>query len=197
MALLAIPLLTCIACSDPDAEFNNNGSIPSTGPVKISDPDKDWTATKDVKSLTIESQNYSDYMKLDYVIHADFSRRYFLGTYQSNPAIAAQERKSGEWTQGSSWNWEFGILSVGKCDKIDDITEKPAWSNNSAVYREYNVSYGIPYCVRFYVLKPKTGYVARIVTEDNEVKYIRIFTSSYTVDENDNIKTVTLQYQLF
>lgn len=208
MALLAIPLLTCIACSDPDAEF----TIPGTEePVTPADnPNKDWTATEDMKTVILAADE-------KVLIYTDYSRRFFLQNFMNNPAIMAEIRENSQnWT--NDWlhitaedKVQFGIYSVGTVAKLTDISTKPnyeitKWKTDSYYKKRYpsqgtyisseGAAHGTG-TTRYSLFKPKNGYVACYTTEEGVMKYIRIFAAGYGTNDNDDVTTITLQYQLF
>uniref|UniRef100_UPI0027E368D1 hypothetical protein n=1 Tax=Prevotella sp. TaxID=59823 RepID=UPI0027E368D1 len=46
-------------------------------------------------------------------------------------------------------------------------------------------------------LQPYHGYAMSFKTEDDEVKYLRVYFSKYTTDEYGQISSITIQYQLY
>lgn len=50
---------------------------------------------------------------------------------------------------------------------------------------------------KYSTVQPNHGYAAFFTTEENEVKYLRIFIEGYTLDHSGTLESITIQYQLY
>lgn len=204
--LALVALFSFVSCSDPNSEYTTLGT---EGPVTPADnPDKDWTATEDMKTVILAAGE-------KVLIYTDYSRRFILQTLMNNPAIMAEIRENSQnWA--NDWlhitaedKVQFGIYSVGTVAKLTDISTKPnyeitKWITDSYYQKRYpsqgtyisseGAAHGT---IRYSLFKPKNGYVACYTTEEGVMKYIRIFAAGYGTNDNDDVTTITLQYQLF
>ena len=49
----------------------------------------------------------------------------------------------------------------------------------------------------FSIVQPNHGYTTYFTTENNEVKYMRIFIKDYSLSDDVGLTSITIQYQLY
>lgn len=178
-----------VSCSSNDDEGNGEPTPDNT------ETKSDYTATNKVKTVTIESYNPSK--GNDITIYEDFNRKYSLAYYIGYLYLLPYERINGSWnlridtSYGMPYNnlihsSNIAIQDMGKMNGISAIVEKNIKSGNNvagpAIYPN---------------LQPYHGYAMSFKTEDDEVKYLRVYCSKYTTDEYGQIRSITIQYQLY
>lgn len=183
--LLAGLLVNCSS----DNDEGNGEPAPDNTETKT-----DYTATSKVKTVTIESCNPAK--GNDITIYEDFNRKYSLTYYIGYLYLLPYERINGSWnlridnSYGCPYNnfirsKNIVIKDMGKMNGISAIVEKPKASGTAGGYAVYPD------------LQPYHGYAMSFKTEDDEVKYLRVYFSKYTKDEDGRISSITIQYQLY
>lgn len=177
-----------VNCSSDDDEGNGEPTTDNT------ETKSDYTATNKVKTVTIKSYNVQE--RNDITIYEDFNRKYSLTYYEGYLYLFPYERINGSWSLriDNTYGWPYGYLirsnnivikDMGKVNGISAIVEKPKASGTSSGYYVYPN------------LQPYHGYAMSFKTEDDEVKYLRVYFSKYTTDEDGQISSITIQYQLY
>lgn len=177
-----------VNCSSDDDEGNGEPTIDNT------ETKSDYTATNKVKTVTIESYNVQK--RNDITIYEDFNRKYSLTYYEGYLYLFPYERINGSWNLriDNTYGWPYNnlirsnnivIKDMGKMNGISAIVEKPKASGTDGGYAVYPD------------LQPYHGYAMSFKTEDDEVKYLRVYFSKYTKDEDGRISSITIQYQLY
>ena len=178
-----------VSCSSNDDEGNGEPTPDNT------ETKSDYTATNKVKTVTIESYNPSK--GNDITIYEDFNRKYSLAYYIGYLYLLPYERINGSWnlridtSYGMPYNnlihsSNIAIQDMGKMNGISAIVEKNIKSGNNVAGRAIYPN-----------LQPYHGYAMSFKTEDDEVKYLRVYCSKYTTDEYGQIRSITIQYQLY
>lgn len=90
-------------------------------------------------------------------------------------------------------NDAHGISDRGKVGSIEEVTSK--FKDND--YIEKGGSYNKYMKYKYSTVQPNHGYAAFFTTEENEVKYLRIFIEGYTLDYSGALESITIQYQLY
>lgn len=172
-----------ISCGDDD----DDSAIGGDAGGENTEIKTDYTATKQVK--TVEFKEI--YPKIEAIsIYVDFNRRYDLAYTQGKLCLLPYGRYNGSWDKrynGVTFycpNSDPTVTTsdVGKVSGLSDITDYyPADSKN--------------FCCS--MIQPSHGYSMSFKTEDDEIKYLRVYCSKIKLDENGSIKSVTIQYQLY
>ena len=80
------------------------------------------------------------------------------------------------------------LESAGKCDNLSSITSIAELSDT----KDRRYPSDSP------KVSPDTGYYGSFrITDTDEVRHIRILVTGYTLDENDQLASVNIQYQLY
>lgn len=177
-----------VNCSSDDDEGNGEPTIDNT------ETKSDYTATNKVKTVTIKS--YNGYVRNDITIYEDFNRKYSLTYCTGHLYLFPYERINGNWILRVDYHYgtpdnnlirsnNIVIKDMGKVNGISAIVEKPKASGTDGGYAVYPD------------LQPYHGYAMSFKTEDDEVKYLRVYFSKYTTDEDGQISSITIQYQLY
>lgn len=177
-----------VNCSSDDDEGNGEPTTDNT------ETKSDYTATNKVKTVTIKS--YGVNVGNEITIYEDFNRKYSLTYCIGYLYLLPYERINGSWNLriDNSYGYPLNYLirsknivikDVGKVNGISAIVEKPKASGTDGGYAVYPD------------LQPYHGYAMSFKTEDDEVKYLRVYFSKYTTDEDGRISSITIQYQLY
>lgn len=141
----------------------------------------DYTATKQVKTVELEGKTIS--------IYVDFNRRYELAYTTGKLCLLPYERFNGSWNNIYDYSSFYGYRNstvttsdVGKVSGLSDITDYYPADHDRACYS---------------IIQPSHGYSMSFKTEDDEIKYLRVYCSKIKLDEKGSIKSVTIQYQLY
>lgn len=147
----------------------------------------DYTATKQVKTVELKEESYPKIEAIS--IYVDFNRRYDLAYTSGKLCLLPYERYNGYWDSKYSKDYfvdnyhpRVTTSDVGKVSGLSDITDYYPADN---------------YKVCFSMIQPSHGYSMSFKTEDDEIKYLRVYCSKIKLDENGSIKSVTIQYQLY
>ena len=180
-----------VSCSSNDDEGNGEPTPDNT------ETKSDYTATNKVKTVTIESYNPSK--RNDITVYEDFNRKYSLTYLGGCLYLFPYERIGGGWVNQAvekiTYGYPYGniiksnnvvIKDMGKMNGISAIVEKPKASETDDKGRAIYPN-----------LQPYHGYAMSFKTEDDEVKYLRVYFSKYTTDEYGQISSITIQYQLY
>lgn len=166
----------CVSCGNDNNDPTDNPDGGDDTEVK-----SDYTATANVKTVTLKSETD------EIVIYEDFNRKYSLYIGSGQLKLVPYKRISGYWVGKRDYlsysSLEEGTYmeDIGKVSGLSAITKKV-----KIVYSSYYPNF-----------QPQHGYAAVFTTENDELKYLRIFTSAYTLDSKGSIATGTLQYQLY
>lgn len=211
--LVFAPLAVSCGGDDPDEPEvptlpgGNGGTTPGGGGTTTpADP----TATDQVKSGIVHRYRSPKEYNLDgsvasnYTwedcgpcIYEDFYVKYVLVFGDSrNFGIAAFERGGVNWyMKFNTYYYSFEgsdlfyakLYSAGKCNNLSEITE--------IAYLSDRINYYQSDCPK---VSPDTGYYGSFrITDTDEVRHIRILVTGYTLDENDQLASVNIQYQLY
>lgn len=183
--LLAGLLVNCSS----DNDEGNGEPAPDNTETKT-----DYTATNKVKTVTIKSYNAQE--RNDITVYEDFNRKYSLTYFVGYLYLFPYERINGSWSLRMDYRYgspdnnlirskNIVIKDMGKVNGISAIVEKPKASETDGGYAVYPD------------LQPYHGYAMSFKTEDDEVKYLRVYFSKYTTDEDGQISSITIQYQLY
>lgn len=183
--VFAVMFSLCLfSCSDDD---DDNGGNNDNTEVK-----NDYTATTSVKTATLRYGN--DIKGEDYiVIYEDYNKRYSLLLLYGNICIQPYSRNSGYFNLQNDKNGNLsGIHDLGQINSLQDITEKEKTSDNWD--NRYNGGYGY---YHYSTVQPNHGYSAYFTTENDELKFVRIYIKDYTLDTSGTLTSITIQYQLY
>lgn len=163
------------SCSDDD---NNDMSGSGDNNTEIKG---DYTATTNVKTVALKKSDYG------VTIYEDFNYKYDLDLFKGDLSLVPYIRTNGEWTlngyfNSSSYYYKnINMEDCGKMESISDVTEKIEIDNR------YH------YCP---AAQPGHGYATCFKTEE-ETKYMRLYISSYKLDGEDSLESITVHYQLY
>ena len=192
--VLSIALTTfCLfGCGDDEENTPENDSTEQKG---------NYTATTSVKEVKL-TPKYYDESGLN--IYEDFNYKYELKLYYDTRELAIfnYKRADGKWSADAAnakydneWvaGGRGGFVDMGKCDGIEEVTSQDIKPGSNFTYTGYTsfVSY------YHYAVQPNHGYAAFFTTENDEVKFLRIYVKSYTLDGDGALNSVTVQYQLY
>lgn len=177
-----------VNCSSDDDEGNGKPTKDNT------ETKSDYTATSKVKTVTIKSYDVNEINEI--TIYEDFNRKYSLTYFMGYLYLFPYERINGSWSLRMDFRYgspdnnlirskNIVIKDLGKVNGISAIVEKPKASETDGRYYFYPD------------LQPYHGYAMSFKTEDDEVKYLRVYFSKYTKDEFGQISSITIQYQLY
>lgn len=178
-----------VNCSSDDDEGNGEPTTDNT------ETKSDYTATSKVKTVTIKSYDVNE--RNEITIYEDFNRKYSLTYCIGYLYLLPYERINGIWSCSIDRNYygypynnlihsdNIVIKDMGKMNGISAIVEKPKASGTDGGHYAYPN------------LQPYHGYAMSFKTEDDEVKYLRVYFSKYTKDEFGQISSITIQYQLY
>lgn len=166
-----------ISCGDDD----DDPAIGGDAGGENTEIKTDYTATKQVKTVELEGKTIS--------IYVDFNRRYELAYTTGKLCLLPYKRNNGSW---DSRYYEYYCYDrdpitvttsdVGKISGLSDITDYYPADHDRACYS---------------IIQPSHGYSMSFKTEDDEIKYLRVYCSKIKLDEKGSIKSVTIQYQLY
>lgn len=205
------PLAVSCGGDDPDEPVipgntengGNGGTTPGGGG---STTPADPTATYQVKSGIVHRYDspkiagVSNYTWEDCgpCIYEDFYVKYVLVfDYERRFGIAPFVRENSYWSKawgtgrygdkflGSDMYYSTLELA-GKSSSLSAITEV------SGLWESHNYQQDIP------KVSPDTGYYGSFkITDTDEVRHIRILVTGYALDDNDELVSINIQYQLY
>lgn len=209
------PLAVSCGGDDPDEPVipgntengGNGGTTPGGGG---STTPADPTATYQVKSGIVHRYNspkeykldgsvasYYDWMDCGPCIYEDFYIKYVLVFgHDRTFGIATFQRDGTNWgywfKAGSSFIGSYmyfaALNSNGKTAQIRDIVEVAELAGDNTGSYQRN-------CPK---VSPDTGYYGSFrITDTDEVRHIRILVTGYALDDNDELVSINIQYQLY
>lgn len=188
--LFLVPMLImslCLfSCGDDDDEDVNNGGSGDNTEIK-----GDYTATTSVKTATLISSEVYGNPVTGIRIYEDFNNLYTLVLSGGNICFVHYTRHNGEWKQYTI-KGKNGIKDIGKVTSLQDVDIKNKEKEND---NYYNSNYYGVYC--YSQVQPSHGYTAYFTTENDEIKYMRIFVKDYKLDDEGSLASITIQYQLY
>lgn len=182
--LTTIVFLTTVfnSCSkDPAAE----GSESQTPNAQTDD----WTVSNVVKTFTTDARK---------LIYSDYAYRYYLQASAGGPLMIIPQVRNdfGNWEDGlpeSSWT-NVGIKSEGEKESLASMTSySPGLTSDHRHIGDYSnlTEYAFSY------FKPKHGYTAWFLQETGNRVFFKIYALSYVLNSQDDVYSVTYQYQLY
>lgn len=211
---IAIIGLSTISCGgdDNDNEFSTDNKETSTDNKETGTNTEStaYLATEQVKTITLkpisEAEFNSDAVSSgEYLVYKDYYYKYTLclkGTYLY---INSYTNGGSGWVHYYSsnyvgtWTNISGIYDVGDVTDITKIAKRELYYDDCLrSYGPYGNSYGSQKYDRGTTFKPGHGYGIGFFTEaDKEIKQMRAFPTKYTLNSNDVLTSVTIEYQLF
>lgn len=168
LAVLGAVLAGCSANDDNENSGNDTG-------IK-----GDYIATTNVRTVTLKE----DHFMKGVTIYKDFNYKYDLALYSGQMCLLPYARVEGAWELLYNYPYDnsypnINIIDLGKIDCLSDVSAKVevTWAS-------------------FPAAQPGHGYAACFITEE-ETKYLRLYISSYKLDSNDTLESITVQYQLY
>ena len=196
-ALLSLGLIvglsfSLVSCTKESEESSQNS-------LSQTEETHDYTATTEVKTAVLEegycaNGTYDTYHESGKLccFYKDYNRKYYISEFEGTIRIWPLGRRNGSWRSWDNYTNQItnsvvyaGMIDVGEKNAISEITEKP---------ERYD---GYRFHTTFQSFKPNHGYSVCFTTENDEDLYMRILATDYSLDENESLKTITIQYQLF
>ena len=189
--LFLVPMLIMSLClfscgDDDDNDLNNGGSNGDNTEIK-----GDYIATTSVKTATLISSEVYGNPVTGIRIYEDFNNLYTLVLSGGNICFAHYPRYNGDWNNKYAIKGKNGIKDIGKVTSLQDVEIKNKEKENDNYYKDY---YG-GHC--YSQVQPSHGYAAYFTTENDEIKYMRIFVKDYKLDDEGSLASITIQYQLY
>lgn len=176
--------LCLVSCGEED---DDQLKTDNTGTAQMTD---DYIATTSVKKVTITDYAENRYDLVRVKIYEDYNHLYSLSMGDGSIQLKHYQRVNGSWTArifDSDGNVLHGISDKGKVDSIEEVTSKSKDNDHTSV----------GFVCQYSTVQPNHGYAAYFTTEENEVKYLRIFIEGYTLDHSGALESITIQYQLY
>ncbi len=196
--LFLVPMLVMSLClvscgDDDDDDLNNGNSNGDNTEIK-----GDYTATTSVKTITLACQHgyIGNKSEDEKKIYEDFNNLYTLALSGGNICFTHYVRNSGYFSTTFSFGDKdkyHGIKDIGKVGSLSNINSKERVND----YTESYVFAGDPRWYNFSIVQPNHGYTTYFTTENNEVKYMRIFIKGYSLSDDVGLASITIQYQLY
>ena len=205
MLVIALVSLCTISCGgDDDDENVFSAEDKEAGTTAESTA---YLATEQVKTVILKPISDAEFdddavSSGEYLVYKDYYYKYTLclkGTYL---CINSYTNGGEGWKHYYSsnyvgrWTNISGIYDVGNVDDITQIAplslryDYPCFVSGSG---RYEVAYD-----RRITFKPGHGYGMGFFTgADKVIKQMRVFPTKYTLDNNDVLTSVTIEYQLF
>ena len=184
MLVMSLFLVSC--GDDDDNDLNNGGSNGDNTEIK-----GDYTATTSVKTVKLTASNVGLQPTSGIKIHEDFNNIYLLVHSIGRLCLPHYVRKDGAWSIYKNYK-DCGIKDIGKVTSLQDIKIK-----NNNEYDEGHSVYGSTFFYKYSTAQPNHGYAAYFTTENDEIKNLRIFVKDYKLDDEGNLASITIQYQLY
>ena len=156
-----------------------------------------FVATTSVKKCTLLSLEYDEACdgstnSNKVKIYEDFNVKFSLALYDGCLCVLRYDRdNSTGWNLYATVNGA-GIVTVGKCDSISDITSGCALG--AGFY--FSDSFYYPISCHKADIQPNYGYSAVVSSDDNEIQ-IRIRIIGYSLRESGAIDSIRIEYQLW
>lgn len=181
--------LCLVSCGDDDDENVNNGDNTEFR--------GDYTVTTSVKTLTLTIEKGGIGSKSDdeRAIYEDFNNLYTLALSGGNICFPHYVRSGGYWSTTASYGDKdkyHGIKDVGKVGSLSNVDSKEKVND----YTNSSFNYSRPW-YNYSIVQPNHGYAAYFTTENDEIKYMRIFVKDYKLDDEGGLVSITIQYQLY
>lgn len=186
---MLIMSLCLFSCGDDDDEDVNNGGSGDNTEIK-----GDYTATTSVKTATLTSSGVYGNPVTGIRIYEDFNNLYTLVLSGGNICFVHYQRHNGEWDKQYTIKGKNGIKDIGKVTSLQDVDIKNKEKENDHYSSNYGNYYG-GHC--YSQVQPSHGYAAYFTTENDEIKYMRIFVKDYKLDDEGSLASITIQYQLY
>lgn len=185
--MMSICLFSCSKNDDGNGGGNGDGTE-----VK-----NDYTATADIKTVTLISKSYHADVngENEIIIYEDYNNRYSLLLALGEICLRPEDRKNGYFTYRYDYDGEkSGINDLGKISSLQDIMTKEktndGWFGDSSQYQ------GANYC-QHSTVQPNHGYSAYFTTENDKLMFVRIYIKDYTLNTYSDLTSITIQYQLY
>lgn len=191
MLVMSLFLVSC--GDDDDNDLNNGGSNGDNTEIK-----GDYIATTSVKTLTlVYSGPIGERGESEKTIYEDYNNLYSLALSQGNICFPHYVRSRGNWSTTASYgdNDKYhGIKDVGKVSSLSEVNSKEKANDYTKYWNPYA---GPGPWYNLSIVQPNHGYTAYFTTENDEIKYMRIFVKDYKLDDEGSLASITIQYQLY
>ena len=171
----------------------------------------DYTATIAIKEVTLKHEarlynhvNYYWKTQSDVTIYEDYNYKYKLALGQGDLLVLMYKRSSGVWGEAGKFevletaDTTYTFPYLEKLEKVRTLTEITEYPGCYCDFNQDNIYDWIEYIPHYNAeVQPNHGYRGYFVTEDDELKYIRLHITDYTLDEDGALSTATIKYQLY
>lgn len=194
------------SCSSGDDEIDQNTEIPEESPnnTHTNNPQKpddisestDYIVTDEIKTITLDSKS-----KQEYLIYKDYYWKHKI--YLDGTNICFNSYYGG----GEGWNlrnygpiyyqqYYVGIRDRGEFTKLSEIPTNTIYFDHvNLPYYEFKPNDTRKVSIQF---KPNHGYeVAYIVDTGYKLRHMRVYPTKYTLNSNDVLTSVTIEYQSY
>ena len=192
MKLIWLPCLVfffgvlCTSCGSDNNEPTDEPGTGDAGGTGDTEVKGDYIASTKVKTVVLKSE-WKWYSADIPVCYEDFNRKYSLFLDAGKLCVLPFVREYGKWSpRSSSYGYESFYLimeDIGKVKSLSEVTKKLELVDNIIC--------------PFPNAQPKHGYAVTFKTENDELKYLRLFVIDYTLTDDGAIATFTVQYQLY
>ena len=207
--LLAISLtgFCSISCGgdDDNSEFSTENKEIGTNTESTT-----YLAVEQVKTVTLkpisEQEFNNDIVSSgEYLVYKDYYYKYTLCLKGTDICINSYTNGGSGWSHYYSsnyigtWTNISGIYDVGEVTDITQIEKRDLYYDDCLrSYGPHGNSWNNHKYDRRITFKPGHGYGMGYFTgADKEIKQMRAFPTKYTLDSNDVLTSVTIEYQLF
>ena len=173
MKLIWLPCLVfffgvlCASCGSDNNEPTDEPGTGDAGGTGDTEVKGDYIATTKVKTVVLKSG--WDWMGTELpVCYEDFNRKWVTSYYVFY----------------DTYHSEISYMEdIGRVNALSEVTTKLEVPKVSAFH--------------FPAAQPKHGYAATFKTENDELRYLRLFVTEHTLSDDGAVATVTVQYQLY
>ena len=194
MKLIWLPCLVfffgvlCASCGSDNNEPTDEPGTGDAGGTGDTEVNGDYIATTKVKTVVLKSG--WDWMGTELpVCYEDFNRKYSLWLNSGQLCVVPFTREKGKWVTSyyvfyDTYHSEISYMEdIGRVNALSEVTTKLEVPKVSAFH--------------FPAAQPKHGYAATFKTENDELRYLRLFVTEHTLSDDGAVATVTVQYQLY
>ena len=196
IALVSLCTISCGGDDDDENKFSANNK--DTGTTTES---TEYLATEQVKTITLrpissQAVHGNAVNSEEYLVYKDYYYKYTLCLSDANIYIKTYRNGGTGWALYYSWNYYIsGIYDVGDVADITQIEKRELYYHDClrsrGRYGDIEYKSSAPF-------HPGHGYgIGYLTGADKVIKQMRVFPTKYTLDNNDVLTSVTIEYQLF
>lgn len=199
MLAIALVSLCTISCGGDDNDENMfSAEDKEAGTTAESTA---YLATEQVKTITLrpissQAVHGNAVNSEEYLVYKDYYYKYTLCLSDAYIYVKPYRNGGTGWERYYSWDYYDNISCIYDVGDVTDITQ----IEEISLYYDDYFGYGHPKKIihENCQFKPGHGYVIGYLTgADKDIKQMRVFPTKYTLDNNDVLTSVTIEYQLF